>query len=196
MDRLPRPSAVLFDMDGTLTQPLLDFPRIKAEMGIGSQPILEALEAMDVPARQRAEEVLRRHEIEAAGRSTLNEGCREMLALVNELKIPAAVVTRNDRECAATVFRLHGLMFQCVITRDDPPFKPNPAPLLLACRRLEIEPGNAWMVGDGQYDIEAGNAAGMVSIWLSHGKTKQFSAEPTRSVRDLHELSRMLTACS
>ena len=37
------PRAVLFDMDGTLTEPMLDFPRSKAEMGIGQRPILEAL---------------------------------------------------------------------------------------------------------------------------------------------------------
>ena len=37
------PKAILFDMDGTLTAPMLDFPRIKAEMGIGERPILEAL---------------------------------------------------------------------------------------------------------------------------------------------------------
>ena len=184
-------------MDGTLTQPLLDFPRIKAEMGIGGQSILEATRGDGCAgARQRAEQVLRRHEVEAAERSTLNDGCREVIALVNEMNIPAAVVTRNDRECAATVFRLHGLTFQCVITRDDPPYKPDPAPLRLACRRLEVEPGDAWMVGDGQYDVEAANAAGMVSIWLSHGKTRPFSAKPTRSIRELSELSRMLRECN
>jgi len=51
--RLPR--AVLFDMDGTLTRPMLDFPRIKAEMGIGTRPILEALAEMDEAARRAAE---------------------------------------------------------------------------------------------------------------------------------------------
>ncbi len=45
--------AFLFDMDGTLTEPLLDFPRIKAEMGIGNRPILEALAEMDDSARRR-----------------------------------------------------------------------------------------------------------------------------------------------
>ncbi len=28
------PGGILFDMDGTLTEPLLDFPKIKSEMGI------------------------------------------------------------------------------------------------------------------------------------------------------------------
>ncbi|MBV8780079.1 MAG: HAD family hydrolase, partial [Phycisphaerae bacterium] len=41
------PRALLFDMDGTLTEPLLDFAAIKSEMGITHHSILEALEAMD-----------------------------------------------------------------------------------------------------------------------------------------------------
>src|SRR5258706_313311 len=48
------PKALLFDMDGTLTRPMLDFPRIKAEMGIGSKPILEALAEMRGAERGRA----------------------------------------------------------------------------------------------------------------------------------------------
>ena len=34
------PRAVLFDMDGTLTEPLLDFARINSEMGIGDRPMV------------------------------------------------------------------------------------------------------------------------------------------------------------
>ena len=33
------PAAILFDLDGTLTEPLLDFPRIHREMGIGDRGI-------------------------------------------------------------------------------------------------------------------------------------------------------------
>ena len=37
------PRALLFDMDGTLTEPVIDFAALKAEMGIGRRPILEAM---------------------------------------------------------------------------------------------------------------------------------------------------------
>ena len=56
---------------------MLDFPRIKAEMGIGDCPILEALAEMSPRERLAAEAVLHRHEEEAARGSTLNPGCRE-----------------------------------------------------------------------------------------------------------------------
>ena len=47
------PRAILFDMDGTLTEPMLDFPRIRADMGIAQGPILESLAQMDEPRRAR-----------------------------------------------------------------------------------------------------------------------------------------------
>jgi FMN phosphatase YigB (HAD superfamily) len=50
----------------------------------------------------------------------------------------------------------------------------------------------AWMIGDGQYDIEAGVAAGCRTVWLSHGRQKFFAAEPWRTVDDLHELASLL----
>jgi FMN phosphatase YigB (HAD superfamily) len=52
------------------------------------------------------------------------------------------------------------------------------------------------MIGDGQFDVEAGLAAGMKTVWLSHGRTRPFAAEPWRTVRDLHELATMLRACT
>lgn len=186
------PAAILFDMDGTLTAPLLDFARIKREMGIDNQPILESLAKMDEARRREAEAILLRHEDEAASQSTLNPGCRELLAWAGERRIAVGVITRNSRRCAEIVFRRHSLAFGVVITREDEKFKPDPAPVLLACRRLGVRPGDSWMVGDGQYDIEAGLAAGTKTIWVSHGRAKFFAAEPWRTVSDLVELTRLV----
>ncbi len=71
-----RPAAVLLDMDGTLTAPLLDFAAIKAEMGIGNRPILESIAGMPLDAQAQARAVLDRHEEAAARDSTLNPGSR------------------------------------------------------------------------------------------------------------------------
>src|SRR5689334_12399618 len=91
------PRAILFDMDGTLTEPMLDFPKIKAEMGIGARPILEALAEMSPHLRAQAEAVLLRHEDHAAENSTLNPGCRELLDHLTGHSIPTALITRNSR---------------------------------------------------------------------------------------------------
>ncbi|MGD1276374.1 MAG: HAD family hydrolase [Tepidisphaeraceae bacterium] len=195
MNRPPRlilPAAILFDMDGTLTQPMLDFARIKAELGIGSRPILEAIAEMSPSEQRAAEKIVERHEAEAARRSVLNPGCPEVLGWLKRRRITTAVITRNSRQCAAIVLRRHRLSIGVVITRQDGPYKPSPAPVLAACRRLGASPSKAWMVGDGQYDVEAANAAGAAAVWLSHGKAKSFAAQPWKTVADLHELLELL----
>src|SRR5258706_16171161 len=132
MTKLPK--AILFDMDGTITEPMLDFPTIKREMGIGDRPILEALAEMSAEEKQRAQTVLQRHEEQAAANSDLNAGCREGLAWLHQHQIRVAVITRNSRASAKTVCQKHGLKFEVLIPREDGRFKPDPSPLLEACR--------------------------------------------------------------
>jgi HAD superfamily hydrolase (TIGR01549 family) len=189
------PKAILFDMDGTITEPLLDFPRIRAEMGIGNQPILEALAAMTPAERERAHAVLLRHECSAAGRSTLNAGCVELMQWIDSRRIRTALITRNSRASVETVLARHPLRFEVLVTREDAKFKPDPEPLLRACDHLGVSTGDAWMVGDGQYDIEAGIAAGARTVWVSHGREKAFRATPWRVVHDLVQLTGVLREC-
>jgi HAD superfamily hydrolase (TIGR01509 family) len=186
------PRAVLFDMDGTLTRPMLDFPRIKAEMGIGTRPILEALAEMSPDARRAAEAVLLRHEEDAARGSTLNVGCREVLEWVRRRGIRTALITRNSRGSVATVLALHRLAVDFIVSRDDAAPKPDPRPLLLACERLGVSPGETWMVGDGQYDVEAGLAAGIATVWISHGRRREFAATPWNVAAGLCDLQALL----
>jgi HAD superfamily hydrolase (TIGR01549 family) len=224
------PRAVLFDMDGTLTAPWLNFAKIRAEIGIGEKAILEAIMAMAGDARRAAEAILHRHEEEAAEGSTLNDGCREVLAWLEapnlnageraaapdasarersdtgarigsadftgaSRRIATALITRNSRRSVASVLQKHGLKLDILITREDCAFKPDPAPLLMACRELGVTPEQAWMVGDGKYDVEAANAAGIRCLWISHGAARPFAAEPWRTVKDLHGVLMMLKSC-
>ena len=187
-----RPRALLFDMDGTLTRPMLDFPRIKAEMGIGDRPILEALAQLAPDARRTAEAVLLRHEEQAARESSLNDGCHDVLAWIRSRGIATALITRNSRTSVETVLRAHGLKVDVILSREDAAPKPDPQPLRLACERLGVEPRDAWMVGDGQYDIEAGLAAGITTVWISHGRDRTFTAKPSNVVENLCELQLLL----
>jgi HAD superfamily hydrolase (TIGR01549 family) len=186
------PRAVLFDMDGTLTTPVLDFPRIRAELGVGPGPILESLARLDQTRRQEAEAKLHRIEDGAAKNSLLNEGCKDLLAWLAANGLSAALITRNSRVSVQTVFRLHQLSMDVIITREDGPFKPSPIPLELACKRLGVKHDEAWMVGDGQHDIEAARAAGIRAVWISHGKPRTFDAKPWVTVADLPELTMIL----
>jgi len=187
------PRALLFDMDGTITEPMLDFPAIKAEMGIGDSPILEALAAMDVDRRSKCEAILMRHELAAAHASTLNSGCGYLLGWVGQQRVSTALITRNSALNVRIVVAKHGLRFDTVVSREDAVPKPSPRPIHLACERLGISAGDAWMFGDGRYEIEAGVAAGVRTVWISHGKERLFPTEPWRSVSDLIELRLLLS---
>jgi HAD superfamily hydrolase (TIGR01509 family) len=195
MTTLTLPRAILFDMDGTLTRPMLDFAAIKAEMGIGHEPILEAMASMTAAQRQRAQCILERHEHLAATESTLNDGCTELLNWLDCRDVGTALITRNSRRSASEIVRRHALAIDVLVTRDDGAFKPDPRPLHTACQRLRVPIGCAWMVGDGQYDVEAGLAAGAVTVWISHGRSRPFDAVPSLEQRDLIELLAVLRSC-
>lgn len=187
------PKAVLFDMDGTLTVPMLDFDAIRAEMGV-SGPILEAMRGLDAEQLSAAADVLDRHERLAAERSELNDGCREVLAWLYERRVPTALVTRNSRASVRTVLDRHGLRFDLLVSREDGPPKPHPEPVSRCCRAFGLSAAEAWMVGDGSHDVEAGNAAGTPTVWVSHGRMRAFEAQPWREVDDLHGVLALLTS--
>jgi HAD superfamily hydrolase (TIGR01509 family) len=154
------PRAVIFDLDGTLTQPLLDFDAMRAEIGLPPGPILEQLAHADEPTRARAEEILRRHEREAIAQATLADGCAELLAHLAARDIPAAILTRNIREVVDAFVRTFGFSFAAVYTREDGPHKPSPAGVFALCEKMGVAPAETVVVGDYKFDILAGRAAG------------------------------------
>ncbi|HEX8341535.1 MAG TPA: HAD family hydrolase, partial [Tepidisphaeraceae bacterium] len=184
----------LFDMDGTLTLDAVDFADIRRQLGLTpTDSILDALTHMPPAERAEAEALVHAREAAAAAESALADGCADLLAWLDARGIGRALITRNRRSNVRTVFDRHGLHFDIAITREDGKFKPDPAPLLLACERLGVAPAQAWMVGDWKYDIEAGNAAGMPTVWLDLGRpTRAFDAVPTYTVPSLCELAAYL----
>jgi len=158
-DRGPR--GVIFDLDGTLTEPLLDFEAIRREVGIASGlPILEALESFEPAARARAEIILRRHELDAIRAATLADGCSEVLAELARREVPVAILTRNVREAVEEFVRRFDVSVMAAFTREDGPPKPSPAGVVALCRRFGLPPSQVWMVGDYKYDVIAGRDAG------------------------------------
>jgi HAD superfamily hydrolase (TIGR01509 family) len=160
----PRPPrAVIFDLDGTLTEPLLDFDAMRAEIGLApGLPILEQLAAGDDALRARGEEIMRRHERDAVGRATLADGCVELLARLRARDVPAAILTRNVREVVDTFVRRFefGSTFAAIYTREDGPPKPSPAGVLRLCEHLGVPPAETLVAGDYKFDVIAGRRAG------------------------------------
>jgi phosphoglycolate phosphatase len=58
----------------------------------------------------------------------------------------------------------------CVISGDTcEKRKPHPQPILHACELLDCEPKRTWYIGDAGRDIEAGRAAGCVTVGALYG---------------------------
>lgn len=169
--------AVIFDMDGTLTRPTLDFPAIRAAVGV-PEPLLENMLALPPgPDRDRAFAILDRFEEQAAEASELHDDTHEVLRFIARRGLPMGLLTRNSRRSTDRVLAKHGLAFQVVVTREDAPAKPRPEPLWMICERLGVPPGQALMVGDFKYDILAGRNAGTRTALLTLGKTPSYLQE-------------------
>ena len=132
----PKLRGVIFDMDGTLTKPNLDFKEMYERCGVPrSQDILEAIARMPPAEAATANAVI--DEMEAEGRRTLElfPGAAECCMWLQRHGIKTALVTRNT---ALTVAHLHqelwpaGLQpFAPTISRDDAGVPPKPDPTAL-----------------------------------------------------------------
>ncbi len=158
---------VLFDLDGTLTQQWFDFDVIRAELGIEEGPILEAIEQMDCDKKEKALATLHRWEAQGAEESQLNHGVQEMLNWLHAEGIKTGLVTRNRRQNAERVSELHGLTFDCIVSREDGPVKPDPFPVLRACEALKLNPRQVLMVGDFLFDMLSGRSAGAICVLIT-----------------------------
>ncbi len=172
-----RAKAVLFDFDGTLTAPgALDFSIVKMQIGCPLRtPVLEFIEEMcEKDKVGEAREALDRFELAAAEKSVPNEGAGEIVAFLKSKGIFVGIITRNSGK---SVLRALGNFpdlspedFDVIVSRDDPARpKPSEDGVLLAAERLGVKPEEIVVTGDFVFDIEAGNRAGAVTVYLSPG---------------------------
>jgi HAD superfamily hydrolase (TIGR01509 family) len=181
LPRLPRPfriEAVLFDFDGTLTEPgVLDFASLKVEVGCPvDRFVLEhVLSLEDQSGREQALAVLERFELEGAARSRSNEGAEALVHALRALGLPVGILTRNGRAAVERALEnftaVSAADFSAIVTRDDPAAaKPAPDGVLLACERMGVAPERTLLVGDYVLDVEAGRRAAAVTMLLTNGR--------------------------
>jgi phosphoglycolate phosphatase len=189
---LPAPRAVLFDLDGTLADTAPDLAaavnRMRTERGLEPTPYAVLRPTASAGARgmigaafglapgDEGYEALRvewfeRYQSAMAVHSTLFDGIPDLLDGIGAAGMAWGIVTNKPARFTDPLVPLIGLAHAaCVISGDTTPHaKPHPAPLLEAARRLDIDPAHCWYVGDDLRDIEAGRAAGMVTVACNWG---------------------------
>ncbi|MEN6338339.1 MAG: HAD family hydrolase [Phycisphaerales bacterium] len=183
--------AVIFDLDGTITEPYFDFDAIREEIGIDRHggPILEAMEKMTPQQRERAEAILHFHEEKAVAESSLNPGARETLDALRRRGIHIGILTRNRKCNARAVAERHNLCFDAVVGREDGPVKPHAFGVLHLCEKFAVRPQETMLVGDYLFDLLCARAAGAIPVLIAnHDRASEFAQHADFTVQTLHEL--------
>lgn len=186
------PRAILFDLDGTLADTAPDLAAavnfLRTERGLAPTPYAVLRPTASAGARgmigaafglQPADdgfEELRlqwfeRYQAAMAVESTLFDGVVELLDGIHAAGMAWGVVTNKPSRFTDPLMPQIGLAHAgCIVSGDTTGFaKPHPAPLLEGARRLDVAPEHCWYVGDDFRDIEAGRAAGMITVACAWG---------------------------
>lgn len=179
---------IIFDMDGTLTKPKVDFAAIEREIGAKVGFIIDYAERSSPEERTRALSILERFEAQAAMESELNEGVLEMLDFLSKRKLKKAILTRNSRKSVETVLSKHNLHFEYIVSREDAKPKPAPDPIFLLSKKMEIHTDHLLMVGDYKYDIMCGKAAGTRTVLLRYNEYVETEVTPDFEITSIREI--------
>lgn len=183
------PEAILFDLDGVIAADNYTETVIATARAFGVDVTIQdvwqarakgnanddweltrrllAAGGVDLPydtVRERFEEIYQgtpdRPGLKEAEGPTVERSFLEKVAA----RRPIALVTGRPRSDALEFCDRFGItdVFGAIVTREDAPMKPDPAPVTLALERLGA--GTAWMLGDTVDDLAAARAAGVLPI--------------------------------
>ena len=193
---MPEPSpprAILFDLDGTLVDTvgarIAAWEAVFAEVGVpvararlgpmigmdGRRLAIQIAEEAGAPIDDgTAESIDHRAGVLFEERNRHPQplpGARAALEMLDRAGVTWAIATSSRAEQVATsvaALRLDGAP-RIVDGSSVKHAKPAPDLLLLAARKLQIEPAACWYVGDSTWDMQAARAAGMLAIAVLAG---------------------------
>jgi phosphoglycolate phosphatase len=162
-----------------LGRPALGTDVLRTFVGKGIPKLVEralagALEGrVDEGLLARALPIYERCYAEENGKHTvIFPGVREGLRTLRDMRMPLACVTNKAERFTRALLEQLGLApnFEQVIAGDTlPQKKPDPQPLLHACRGFGIAPRDMLMIGDSANDVEAARSAGCPVFCVDYG---------------------------
>lgn len=177
-----RPDAILFDLDGVLVDtydvwfhllndvarrlghPPVDTAVYRASWGQGiEEDVRKFYAGRRIP---EIKEWYDRLYPDHLSHLKVMDGAAEALASWPQ---PKAVVTNSPVGIGRKAVETAGLsrFFATVVGHDEVArSKPAPDGVLLACKRLAVEPSRAMMIGDSRFDEGAAGAAGVPFAWF------------------------------
>ncbi|MGB3293256.1 MAG: HAD family hydrolase [Phormidesmis sp.] len=187
----------IFDMDGTLTESLHDFPAISRALGLpDTEPILEALNRLSPDEAAIRHQQLAKIEIEIAYQATPQPGAHALLRDLRAQGKRIGVLTRNTKAIAHTTLTACGLadFFRPgdILGRTCCLPKPQPDGILKLLSAWSANPADAVMTGDHKFDLLAGRNAQATAVYLDpagHFPWRAYADYSVQSLEDLRQLT-------
>ena len=191
------PSALLFDLDGTLTDSIgliVHCYQRTVQRFLGREmsydevvPVIgrSLFELFQELSPEHWDEMVAFYRAEYASLAeewvTLYPGISEMFADLTPRGIPLGVVTSKGIDSAGPVLKRFGLdsaLSILVTFEDTATHKPGPEPLFFAAKKLGVLPETCWYIGDATHDLHAARAAGMRGLGVLWGPTDRETLAP------------------
>ena len=185
---------VIFDMDGTLTAPAIDFAAMRRRLGIPTGDVLLTIKAWSEEKRMAALDTIEEIEEEARANLVIQTGAHELMAFLDSRAIQKAIVTRNTLKTVKHLLTHMGTSFSEIVTREFEPFKPDPAPVVHICRKWNILPADVVVIGDYRDDLLCGRAAGARTCLLRNERNREYAGLADFVVDSLHEFQDLIAS--
>lgn len=159
----------IFDLDGTLTQPVHDFEYIRRQLGFApGADILATIARQSDDVRPDLQHRLDELELFYACKAKASDGALSLLQKLAENGCRLGILTRNKKEIAISSLQAIGaaefFTDNTIIGRDQAAAKPDPQGINILLDRWQARADDAVMLGDFRYDLEVGRAAGVATI--------------------------------
>jgi beta-phosphoglucomutase-like phosphatase (HAD superfamily) len=190
--------AVLFDMDGTVTEFTFDVAGareavagILIQSGVPDEMIsreIQVYQMLNLGSRyledngadpstvlDRAYDELERVDLRSATDPKLTPGIDELLDFLRQRSVPTVLVTNSSERAARSVLtrlNLQNLFTRVVARRKGLRLKPHPDMILCGLSAISVKPSpSVYVVGDSWLDMRAAVLAGVTGIGFSRDES-------------------------
>jgi len=195
---MPPIKAIIFDLDGTITNFNLDYKTARAEtikhlttQGLPAsqfslnESVFQMLNKAQIIMRNNGKNqkeftklkqtvltILEKYEIKSANSTNLIPGTQETLKTLKKMKLKLALFTVNSKKSTNYILNTFHLKntFDAIVTRDSvPTVKPNPIHLETTLKKLKIKPTEAIVVGDSTWDMKTAQDLHVFAVGVTYG---------------------------